>query len=151
MECSICLCEGESFENANLCSKEGHQVCETCMRDWKEASRSRRKDCTCPVCRELVLGYIEGYEPGYMWEGTVVVRYPDGQVKREATYRRGFMIGCERVWYPTGRLMYECEYGEEHLHGVFTYWNPDGTVWFSCRYDQGRVVEESRLVDLRGR
>lgn len=151
MDCLIC-CEGVEIEkNANRCKRLNHVVCEDCMRGWMEAQKMTKKHCTCPICREIMMMYIPGFEPGYMWNGTVLILSSDGRPEIEATYQDGFIIGCETTWYPTGRIKYRCEYGTEHLDGVFTYWNPDGTVWFSTRYENGKIMEESKLIDLRRR
>jgi protein SCO1/2 len=82
---------------------------------------------------------------------TVVERYDNGRIKREAQYRNGKLDGITRGWYENGAIEYERRYRSGEEDGEHRGWYPDGAVRFVYHYARGRSEGEQRQWFDNGR
>ena len=74
----------------------------------------------------------------------VVERYASGQVKREASYRKGQLDGVVRGWFENGALEYERTYRAGREEGTHRGWYDTGARRFEYEYRAGVSEGEQR-------
>lgn len=78
---------------------------------------------------ELVL--VEGRltvagSPDEIFNGWVLERYPDGELKSRSRVLAGRLQGVSEGWYPDGRLQVREHFADGVAEGSVTKWHPDG-------------------------
>ena len=78
------------------------------------------------------------FRDGKPWNGTVIVRWENGNRKRMADYSDGMLNGKNVRWYENGKKRVEYAYQTGKRHGPYASWNKQGELVAAGEYKVGR-------------
>lgn len=104
------------------------------------------KEVTAPSGIRVSITYIDG-----QWNGPYTECYPDGQIKRKAYHKDGYLYGLFQEWHPNGQLYHEVTYDTEYyMHYDWTgenkVWCPNGHLYSHRLWSHG-----TQLIDYLNR
>lgn len=71
--------------------------------------------------------YMQIERENDLLDGTVIINYPDGKMKRELHFKKGVRDGIERSWYDNGQLFTQVTYQAGNWKRAQC-WHTDGTL-----------------------
>ncbi len=83
-------------------------------------------------------------------DGAAVDRYPNGKIRREATYRDGKLDGPYKEFYENGLPRRQVTYRQGVLHGAAVTWFPNGKTGVACTYVDGKLNGAYEEQDAEG-